>query len=356
MDRLLVPLTTKPTTSVASIRDDWYVVCEESALRSKPIARTLLGTPIVVFRDSRGEVGALLDRCPHRNVPLSLGRVEGEDLQCGYHGWRFNREGRCTGVPGLCGSASDKARRVESFATRVHAGFVWVYATPDEEPVREAYVVPHASDRRYTTIRHVVDFEGTVHATAENALDVPHTAFLHKGLFRGDADRNEIEVVVTRHHDRVEAQYIGEPRPEGLIGKLLSPSGGTVEHFDRFMLPSIAQVEYRLGAESHVVATTMLTPVEDHLTRMFASVSFRMPIPGGLIASALKPLALRIVKQDVAMLKRQTETVKRFGGERYHSTEIDALGPAIGKLMRQAERGEREPLDEPKVRRFKMMV
>src|SRR5206468_4349675 len=97
-------------------------------------------------------------------------------------------------------------------------------------------------------------------ATAENILDVPHTAFLHRGLFRGGS-AHRITAVVRRRTDRVEVEYVGEPRPGGLLGRILAPRGGTVTHFDRFILPSVAQVEYRLGERSHLVITNVLTPV-----------------------------------------------------------------------------------------------
>ena len=85
---------------------------------------------------------------------------------------------------------------------------------------------------------------GSIHAVAENALDVPHTAYLHGGLFRTSSGKpREIEVVVSRYADRVEAEYIGESRPSGLTGRLLAPGGGIVTHVDRFILPSITQVD-----------------------------------------------------------------------------------------------------------------
>ncbi len=328
-------------------------------LRGKPIARTLLGIPLAVFRTRDGEVGAVLDRCPHRNVPLSLGRVQGERLECGYHGWQFDTEGVCRKVPALCGNAEGKARRVDAYPATERQGFVWVYGRP-EPAARRPFVFPHMNDPDYTTVHQTLDMEGTVHAVAENALDVPHTHFLHRGLFRSEGERNEIEVVVRRWHDRVEAQYIGEPRPEGVIGRVLAPSGGLVEHFDRFLLPSIAQVEYRLGDDAHIIASTALTPLSDFRTRLFGVVSFRLGfLParlGNVAARVLKPLGLAILKQDARMLERQTDTIRRFGGEHYASTEVDALGPSIMKLLRQAERERPEPVDEPHVRTFRMHV
>jgi hypothetical protein len=138
----------------------------------------------------------------------------------------------------------------------------------------------------------------------------------------------------------VEAEYVGEPRPSGLVGRLLSPSGGVVEHWDRFLLPSIAQVEYRLGPETHFLVTALCTPVTDFQTRLIGVAAFRTPIPGRLLKPLLEPLALRIFGQDARILATQAENVRRFGGEQYMSTEVDFLGPHIWRLLKQAERGE----------------
>jgi phenylpropionate dioxygenase-like ring-hydroxylating dioxygenase large terminal subunit len=347
----------KGRTSVAHVADDWYIVCESQQLNDKPLAVTLLDTPLVLFRDHRGRAGALLDRCPHRNVPLSLGAVKGENLECVYHGWQFDRRGICQAVPGLVGEQKSTGRRAQAFAVREQEGFVWVYATPKMEPEREPFRFPFIGERNYTTVRQIVEAESSIHAVAENALDVPHTAYLHGGLFRSaKSKRNEIEAVVRRWHDRVEAEYIGEPRPPGLAGRLLAPGGGTVTHFDRFILPSIVQVEYRLGDRSHLCVTSALTPISDFHTRLFAVTSFRLPIPGWLVALFLRPLALRIFQQDAVMLKRQTETIRHFGGEQYMSTEIDVLGPHIHRLLKQAERGERPPQEEPAIRKVRMLI
>jgi hypothetical protein len=194
-------------------------------------------------------------------------------------------------------------------------------------------------DPRYTVVRRDMAMSCTVHAAVENALDVPHTGFLHGGLFRTSRKRNEIEVVVRRRTDSVEAEYIGEPRPTGLVGRVLAPGGGTVVHFDRFILPCVAQVEYQLGNHSHVMVTSAFTPVEDFQTHMFAAVAFRSPLPAAAVKAAVLPIALRIFAQDTAILRMQTQSIHRFGGEQYVHTEIDVLGPHIWHLLRQAERG-----------------
>ena len=65
-----------------------------------PFRRMILGEPVVLFRDSDGRAAALEDRCRHRHLPLSLGRVVGDTVQCGYHGLQFDIAGDCVGIPG----------------------------------------------------------------------------------------------------------------------------------------------------------------------------------------------------------------------------------------------------------------
>jgi nitrite reductase/ring-hydroxylating ferredoxin subunit len=352
----LQPPPSRGHTSVARVADDWYVACAADALGAKPRAVTLLGTPLVLFRGAAGRPAALLDRCPHRNAPLSMGRVRGDWIECGYHGWCFDGEGTCRRIPALTSEPDPRGRSAQAFPCREQDGFIWVYPTAGAEPERAPFRLPHLTDTRYTVVRQALDLHGSLHAAAENALDVPHTAFLHRGLFRGGRDPTEIEVIVRRWHDRVEAEYIGEPRPPGLAGRLLAPGGGVVTHFDRFILPCIAQIEYRLGDDSHLCITTALTPIADFHTRMFAVVALRLPIPAQLVAPVLKPIALAVFRQDAHVLRRQTEVIERFGGEAFASTELDVLGPHILRLLRNAERGDRTPVTNPQEKRIRMCV
>ncbi len=338
---MLTPPLTKGHLSVARLTRHWYVACRSGDLSREPLARDVLGVPLVLFRDGSGAARALLDRCPHRNVPLSLGRVTPEGrLECAYHGWQFDGAGQCRNVPGLLDGDLSRERRCPRAEVREQEGLVWVYPALDEQPSSEPFRVGLESYAKYSVVVREVSAPGTLHATLENALDVPHTAFLHRGLFRG-GERHEVRVRVRRSAEGVEAEYRGEPRPSGVVGRLLSPSGGLVEHWDRFFLPSIAQVEYRLGAETHFIVTALCTPVSDFETRLTAVAAFRTPLPGWLLRPLLEPIALRIFAQDTRMLAQQSATVRRFGGEQYMSTEMDFLGPHIWRLLKQAERGER---------------
>ena len=312
----------------------WYIGCLSSELRQKPIQVRIWDTPLVLFRDKQGVARALLDRCSHRNVPLSKGDCIEGHIQCPYHGWQFDGDGQCVLIPALCSPVQGNARNVPCFPVKEQQGYIWVYTDSKAPPNHEPYVFPHKDDPEYTSIMYQADFEGSVHATAENILDVPHTAFLHKGLFRG-GEANRIQTVIRRYNDRAECEYIGEPRPSGLLGRLLAPNGGEVKHVDRFILPSIAQVEYALE-NRELMTTSALTPISDFHTRMYAVVTVKVKLWTALLRPIVTPIALKVVQQDVVMLKHQVESIREFGGERYVYTEADVLGASISRLLNRA--------------------
>src|SRR5580693_8507636 len=82
------------------LRNYWYVAATDSEVGRKPLSRMILGEPIVFYRTEDGAPVALEDRCAHRHLPLSMGKLVGDVLQCHYHGLRFATDGRCVGIPG----------------------------------------------------------------------------------------------------------------------------------------------------------------------------------------------------------------------------------------------------------------
>ena len=345
-----VPPPHRAAPSVVHLNGFWFVATASRDLQKTPLATSLFGTPVVLFRDAAGKAGALLDRCPHRNVPLSLGSVTPDGvLRCAYHGWCFDTHGACTRIPSLIDGSAAQARDAFAFPTIEQQGFVWIYSTPSrrpELPPTRPHRFAYLGAEGYTTVVQTVEAEATLYSTIENALDVPHTAFLHRGLFRTQSRDLTIGVKVHRQSDRVSAEYVGEPRPTGVVARFLSPSGGVVTHFDRFILPSIAQVEYAMGDENHLLVDAAMTPVDDLRTRIHAVVSFKTRLPRFVVRPFVKPLALRIFRQDAFILKKQTENIRRFGGEQFASTEIDVLGKHVLRLLKAAERGDTQGAEE----------
>jgi phenylpropionate dioxygenase-like ring-hydroxylating dioxygenase large terminal subunit len=325
--------------STASLREWWYPACRSGGLGRRPVAIQHAGLPVVLFRDAAGAPRALVDRCPHRNVPLSLGRVERDGtLACGYHGWRFDGAGRCTEVPGLGACAPGPSPRdAASLPTREADGFVWIWPAAEVVPHREPFALPDlGSGSRVGEVVFERDIACTVHASVENALDVPHTAFLHGGLFRSSGKGPQVQAERRDLVDGVEVQYHGEP---AAFGPLRVP-GATFEHWDRFLLPSVAQVEYRIGDAVRITNSILHLPLSATRTRAWFVLRFRSPLPALVVAPIVRARGAKILQQDVDVLEAQTANIARFGGERYTSTPLDLLANAILRLLRQAERVE----------------
>jgi phenylpropionate dioxygenase-like ring-hydroxylating dioxygenase large terminal subunit len=324
--------------SVAFPRQWWYPACPSSELGRRPVAITLMDRPLAIFRGAAGRPAAVLDRCAHRNAPLSLGAVRDGCLECPYHGWRYDSDGHCRLVPGLMADASSRTRDVETHAVCEQGGFVWVWGEAGASPTRDPFPMPQLG-RGAGQIIFPCDLEATLHAALENTLDVPHTAFLHRGVFRG-ANTKELKVIRRNLEHGCEVEFVGEPVGLGPIqgGPL---AGKVFEHWDRFFLPSVAQVEYRVEGWLRIFNTVLHLPLSAHRTRAWFVLQWSSPVPALLIRPIVQARGRHVLHQDADMLAHQSARIARFGGESFTSTELDLLGAPIWRLLRQAERAER---------------
>jgi len=112
------------------------------------------------------------------------------------------------------------------------------------------------------------------------------------------------------------------------------------DHWDRFFLPGIAQIEYRIEGWLRIVNTILHLPLSPFRTRAWFVVRFWTRAPGSLVRPIVLARGRGILKQDASMLASQAESIRHFGGERYTSTELDLMGNGIWRLLRQAERAE----------------
>jgi nitrite reductase/ring-hydroxylating ferredoxin subunit len=163
------------------MKDHWYIACPSSQLGTTPVATRIFDQPIVVYRDAQGQPAALEDRCCHRGVELSRGRVTAEGrLACGYHGWEYDCSGRCVHVPSF---VADNTRIPVNFKVRGYPAceqdhYVWAWMG-DGEPVGRPAPIRGAHEFAWR--------QGTVHIRCnagmflENMLDGAHAVFTHKG-------------------------------------------------------------------------------------------------------------------------------------------------------------------------------
>ena len=314
----------------------WYIVARKQQLK-RPISFTLNNVPLAIFR-SRGGVTAVLDRCPHRGAPLSCGTVKDGLLQCAYHGWQFDHRGQCRNVPALATFRAGQAHQVPIRPAVEQQGFIWVCSEPTPPPYGPP-IFPRLGHPDYTHFVEEAEIPSDLVSTAENILDVPHTAFLHGGWFRKEP-HHLVNAEVTRTRNSVEVEFIGEKPPGGLLGQLLVQKGQKFLHKDRFKLPSIAEVEYQLGETHHLIISSALTPISEERTKLFSVASIKLSKTVPLVLNLAQKAARRVLQQDVAILRSCKANQKRFNKLRDVSTEADLLRHHIIRLLEDANRGE----------------
>src|SRR5260370_41132944 len=120
--------------SAAPLREMWYFALPGAVLgRGRMRAKTLLGEPLVLCRGADGTVFALRDICPHRGIPLSCGRFDGREVECCYHGWRFDGSRACTAIPSLVPEQEFNIGRIKgkSYPAQERQRNVWDYVGAD---------------------------------------------------------------------------------------------------------------------------------------------------------------------------------------------------------------------------------
>lgn len=177
------------TNSTTELRHCWHVVATSDELTDEPLGVTLLGEPWVVVRLD-GELRAFVDRCPHRLAPMSAGTVvpgeQGAELQCGYHGWRFDGTARCTAIPAL--SADDhipaRARLVPAFGVAERYGLVWL--APEEPLADLPSFAWYGADGYDSAMTELVRTPVSAAQLVDNFLDAAHFPFVHTATFGVD--------------------------------------------------------------------------------------------------------------------------------------------------------------------------
>ena len=173
----------------------WHPVAWSSEVTDHPMPVQLLGEPLVVVRHPTGEVAAFVDECPHRGAPLSLGRVEGDELVCAFHGWRFGSDGAATCIPALGPDAPipSKARLRQVAGVCERYGIVWVAL---DTPRLDIQAWPDGDDDS------LGEFAPTAHTSevlaayqTDNLLDSTHFPFLHVSLSSRNPMTGEQETV-----------------------------------------------------------------------------------------------------------------------------------------------------------------
>lgn len=175
-----------------ALRRYWHPVAYAAEVGDGPTPVRLLGERLVVARLG-DEVACFRDLCIHRATALSLGRVEGEELVCAYHGWRFAASGRCVHIPALePGRPIPPRAQIERFACAVRYGLVWVCLVDD--PVVGIPEYPEYGDATFRAVYvPPQDWRASAARATENSVDAAHFPWLHEGIL-GSRDHPEVPV------------------------------------------------------------------------------------------------------------------------------------------------------------------
>ena len=184
----------------AALRDQWFVVADEADVDANPLGVTLLGAPYVVWRGSDGVVRAAIDRCPHREAPLSEGKVVAGCLVCPYHAWSFDGSGACVAVPSSGPDAAiASAASLDLLGVRERYGLIWLcVGTPTGEPPAIAQDTD-PSYRRLTSGMETWRVSAT--RMADNFCDVAHFPYVHAGTIGPDTDPVVAPITVVQLDD-----------------------------------------------------------------------------------------------------------------------------------------------------------
>jgi phenylpropionate dioxygenase-like ring-hydroxylating dioxygenase large terminal subunit len=260
----------------------WFPVARAQDVGAdRPVAATLLDRRLVAYRTGQG-VAVARDRCPHRGARLSGGRMRDRTLECPYHGWRWDGDGRCALVPSQPGA--HPAVELETLPARERFGLVWASL---EEPVADLPSIPESADADggwELRLGEPFDARCGLRSITENFRDSSHFAFVHRDTFgdvnpevpaytvRAARGRLEWEVVVTfgsrwsvggADRDRSSKYRFGETDGDGA-----APGGSeqTLLHY-RFELPALSYVYTGHEGGARRVVCQVASPLDTAGTR-----------------------------------------------------------------------------------------
>lgn len=255
------------------IKNGWYVAAWSKEVCRVLLARTILNEQIVFYRTEAGQPVAMLDRCPHKLAPLSLGELKGDELQCGYHGMTFNCTGQCSRIPGQANIPPSAKVRIFPLVEKYNAVWIWM-GDPELSDPNTIIDVPHYGDEGWGLIdEQYLHFRSNYLNITDNLVDPAHTTYVHKNTI-GGADGADVGVKVEQGEDYVLAyRWIKNSAPVPLFKKMGNFSGLT----DRWQyyylhMPSISYVDFG-GIDAG------LEPTEENKDRGLRSFSFNFLTP-----------------------------------------------------------------------------
>lgn len=323
------------------LRNAWYAAAFDHELARTPLARTVLNEPIVLFRRADGRPVALEDRCCHRSLPLSLGKVMGDELQCGYHGLVFDFSGRCVRVPGQ--SAVPPGAAVRAYPCVERWQWIWIWtgapALADESLIPNWWWMDHPD---WEVVKgRMLHVKCNYELIVDNLLDGSHVSFVH-GATIGTAAVAEIPPKSERLGDdgiRVTRWVLDRPPPE--MFRAVSGLSGPVDRWQicDAHVPSYVVFDAGCGPagacaldgdrSTGVEWRSLNAIVPETATSTWYSYAHpRRFAPGdGRISDLYRDFMGRTFDEDVVILEAQQRSLDRTDAA--SSIDINVDGPSL---------------------------
>jgi phenylpropionate dioxygenase-like ring-hydroxylating dioxygenase large terminal subunit len=212
-------------------RNHWYVIAFSREVGRELLHRDCLGDPLVLYRTADGEPVALFDRCPHRGMPFSMGKLVGDVVQCGYHGFQYNTAGKCIKVPSQDSVPATMCVHRYPLVEKWQWLWIWMGDPARADPAlipdhRELGLEdPALTAEPYFTL----PIEANYLLALENLVDATHITYLHAGNF----DTGNVAMVPARLEQRgTLVRMVREMKNElvsPMVQKMLSLKGDRVD-------------------------------------------------------------------------------------------------------------------------------
>jgi phenylpropionate dioxygenase-like ring-hydroxylating dioxygenase large terminal subunit len=322
----------------------WYIVAESQELTpDKPLARQILGEWLACYRGTEGQAIVVQDRCLHRCARLSKGSVKEGLLTCAYHGWTYGDQGKVVSIPSEPSKpSSTRYPKARSYEVKEQQGYIYVCLEPGLECY--PFIMPHYQTKGWKNVRFQTRFRNNVSNCIENFIDVPHTVYVHEGLFRSKG-LTKIEAHLSRQNGQVHITYINESDNLGRYSWFLNPSKGEIHHSDHFFMPNVTSVHYQMPSGWAYIITSQSVPITFEETLVYTDLTYHFGCWTALIPWWVKWYGKRVIAQDVAILNQQMEVIKKYGAS-FIDRPVDLLLTSIREMREAVEQG-RNPYQLP---------
>ena len=330
------------------LQDNWYVAALSGELDTKPLSRRILGEHVAIFRSESGRIVAFADQCPHRGYPLSLGKVVGEQLVCGYHGFTFDCTGTCVAIPGQdrIPSKSD----VRSYPVVEQGIWTWIWMGHGEADLTKLPDTPWLVDNEnWSTVSGVAKINASFDLLVDNLLDLSHETFLHNGSIgtpevattplEVEVDDEANVVRVFRHMNAVDCPPFYS-RTTGLEGKVdrwqdieYTPPGYYLLHA---RIAPVGQPPLPDGTDDHAFHMKIiygLTPSSEGKVYDFWALARDFSVGESDIDVFLDKMQTTVVQEDVDALNILQSRIEERREISEVSVKIDRGGLAARRML-----------------------